>query len=329
MNDLFQHMQDQLSPSAETLETLKQTLDTQSSKKYPSPSRWYYGLAAACAVLAILAVPIYQSNSGTNDLHSYVLAERDLPLDQHTSIEYEAQDKGGAIAERIPKSPPDYDPAVQDGIIEAPVQEEAAMAYEKLMAHFGDSLPDWYGGAYLDDNGMLTVLLAEKFDPGDKSLESDILKWTGNGPVIFGSAKYSLNQLNHQMDQLNHLVNTDPKFRAAVAVCGTDERNNRIFLYLTQADEQVLSQLARLDPEDDMIYVEVGIHSSAVDVPVSDSEQPASDGDPAGYSPIEEPIAIEPVIEDLPEQRHDLAHYDVLPEVVGGGDTGSSAPAQA
>mgnify|MGYP006990167386 FL=1 len=50
----------------------------------------------------------------------------------------------------------------------------------------------------------------EDKDPGDKSLELQVLDWTGSDTVMFSSCKYSLAQLSELMDRLNALPDTDP-----------------------------------------------------------------------------------------------------------------------
>jgi len=191
---------------------------------------------------------------------------------------------------------------------DVPAQEEAQEAYQKLMDHFDGDYPDWYGGAYLDSTGYLTVLLVESEDPGDKSLELQVLDWTDSGHVIFASAKYSLVHLNGLMEELNKLPETDPKCGDVMAVWGTDEEANRVELTLTQVNDHILSVLAKLDPEDDAIYVKVGQRPS-VDVGRNTEEPVSHDVIPGGAVVPEgkEPVAIEPWLD--PSGDPDGAHY--------------------
>ena len=190
---------------------------------------------------------------------------------------------------------------------DAPSQEEALNAYEELMDRFNGVYPDWYGGAYIDSSGWLVVQLVESKDPADKSLELQVLDWTGSDQVMFSSCKYSLAQLKELMDQLNALPGQDMKFRDVMAGWGIDEKANRIELTLTQVYDPILVVLAELDPDDDAIYVQVGQRAST-DVDIKEGEEPVSyDVMPGGATvPDDEDLIAE-------EPWYDGAHYDTLP----------------
>ena len=192
---------------------------------------------------------------------------------------------------------------------DVPVQV-GAEDYQKLMDRFNGTYPDWYGGAYLDQSGRLVVQLVEDKDPGDKTLELQVLDWTGSDTVMFSSCKHSLAQLHELIDQLIALPNTDPQCKEVMAGWGVDEEANHIKLTLTQVNDHILSVLARLDPDDDAIYVQVGQRTTA-DV---GTEDPAVHHVMPGGVPIpddEDLIAEEPWVDNL-----DGAHYDIrdLPE---------------
>ena len=183
---------------------------------------------------------------------------------------------------------------------DAPSQEEALNAYEELMDRFDGVYPDWYGGAYIDRSGWLVVQLVESKDPADKSLELQVLDWTGSDQVMFSSCKYSLAQLKELMDQLNALPGQDMKFRDVMAGWGINEEANRIELTLTQVYDPILVVLAELDPDDDAIYVQVGQRATA-DV---GTEDPAVRHVMPGGVPVpddEDLAAVEPCyVEELP-----------------------------
>ena len=190
---------------------------------------------------------------------------------------------------------------------DAPSQEEALNAYEELMDRFNGVYPDWYGGAYIDSSGWLVVQLVEDKDPADKSLELQVLDWTGSDQVMFSSCKYSLAHLKELMDRLNALPGQDMKCGDVMAGWGINEEANRIELTLTQVNDHILSVLARLDPDDDAIYVQVGQRATA-DVGTED---------PAVHHVIPGGATV-PDDEDLiaDEPYYDGARYDVeeLPE---------------
>ena len=191
---------------------------------------------------------------------------------------------------------------------DVPVQV-GAEDYQKLMEHFNGTYPDWYGGAYLDQSGRLVVQLVEDKDPGDKSLELQVLDWTGSDTVMFSSCKYSLAQLSELMDRLNALPDSNPECGDVMAGWGINEEANRIELTLTEVNNSILVVLAKLDPEDDMILVQVGQRATA-DV---GTEDPAVHHVMPGGVPVpddEDLIAVEPYydaspydLEELPEQK--------------------------
>ena len=197
---------------------------------------------------------------------------------------------------------------------DAPSQEEAVNAYEKLMDHFDGQYPDWYGGAYIDRSGWLVVQLVEDKDPGDKTLELQVLDWTGSDTVMFSSCKYSLAQLHELMDRLNALPDTDPQCGEVMAGWGINEEANRIELTLTQVNDHILSVLARLDPDDDAIYVQVGQRATA-DV---GTEDPAVHHVIPGGVPVPddedlaavEPYYVEELPGKLPKEEQRPAHVD-------------------
>ncbi len=203
---------------------------------------------------------------------------------------------------------------------DAPSQEEALNAYEELMDRFNGVYPDWYGGAYIDSSGWLVVQLVEDKDPADKSLELQVLDWTGSDQVMFSSCKYSLAQLKELMDQLNALPGQDMKFRDVMAGWGINEEANRIELTLTQVYDPILVVLAELDPDDDAIYVQVGQRATA-DV---GTEDPAVHHVMPGGVPVpddEDLAAVEPWydgahydVEDLPQQKLPAFGVDSAPE---------------
>lgn len=212
---------------------------------------------------------------------------------------------------------------------DAPSQEEALNAYEELLDRFNGVYPDWYGGAYIDSSGWLVVQLVESKDPADKSLELQVLDWTGSEQVMFSSCKYSLAQLTGLMDQLNALPDADPKCREVMASWGIDEEHNRIELTLTEANGHVLAVLCRMDPEDDAIYVQVGQRASADianDKPsvIPEGEEPVSYDIMPGGATVpddEDLIAEEPWydgahydVEDLPQQKLPAFGVDSAPE---------------
>ena len=245
--------------------------------------------------------------------------------------------------------------SVNTGVLDDPVDDLPAQlgadGYQLLMAHFGETLPDWYGGAYLHEHGTLMVLLVESRDPGDKSLELEVLDAVGNIPMGFTNAKYSRNELDRINDELLHIMDGTGIFSSF----GIYDDQNRIILDVSEPlPEDILTAIAEIDPDDDAILIRVVEGKTAttdewvkgpepipepvgepaqpggVTVPDVDAVDPEEGEDPTPHfateAPNDTPVpdedleAIEPYydggISDLPAKRPgkvESAHHDLLP----------------
>lgn len=317
--ELFRQMQSQLKPGAETVDSLKTRLETAPARK---KSHWgRYAALAACLTLAIAAIPLGQTALFADgpqpqpQRHSYVTM--DAPFQPIAELKNPI-DGGGQESSALTGDPGrGGDVAVQPG----------AEAYDRLMAGMGmldenSQYPDWYGGAYIGADGQLTVLLVDEKNPGDKSLELQVLGWTGDG-TSFSSAKYSHAYLAQLVDRL------DEELPALVGEGGwsvnTAENRVDVDLVLPVRDE-VLELLAQLDPSDDAIrinaYTQPKMELKAGEDKVKLGEAPAPggamDGDPAGYD------VPKGLVEDLPghivelpdEKTQAAAHYDLAEEPI-------------
>ena len=214
-----------------------------------------------------------------------------------------------------------YVPGGDDPVAGLPSQP-GADAYQLLMDHFGDTLPDWYGGAYVTSRGTLMVLLVADKDPGDKSLEQEVLEAAGGrtAPVGFVGAKYSRNDL----DRLNREILGLLEGKGISASWGIYDDQNRIVLDTDEVlPDEVLAKLAQLDPDGDAILVRVVTGNAVVTdeqvkgpmpvVPGGVQEAPPHSGavgeDPAVHAATEPGAtapsdgdlkAIEPQSEELP-----------------------------
>lgn len=322
-HEIFDSMKGQLNPSLRSQAELHEAL-SQSVKHKPTSWR-RYAAVAACLALALCAIPVGQAalRAGSNQprQHSYTtiegayhpIVEQKNPIDgggTEATTQTESELPGGAVV----------------GGGDVPVQA-GAEAYDRLMQGMGmrsenAEYPDWYGGAYIDASGGLTVLLVEDKNPGDKSLELQVLEWTGDAGVSFSSAKYSHAYLSGLMDQL------DEQLPQLVEEGGwsVNTADNCIDLdILFPVDTKVLTALAELDPNDDAIRVNAYTEKTyqtqpfalkpGEDAPakVKLGEEPVPggdvDGNPDGYdiptyndSPAE-----------LPAEQSTPAHYDLLP----------------
>lgn len=301
--EFFANMQSQLDPGPEALETLMERLEAAQVGRRLHWGR--YVALAACLVLVIAAIPVGQmgllADHGQPRLHSYTMMDVSY---RPMAEQKDSLDGGGESAALTGSAGQGGEVAVQPG----------AEAYDRLMEGMGmgeeDSrYPDWYGGAYIGSDGQLTVLLVDGQTPGDKSLELQVLGWTGEG-TSFSSAKYSYVYLSELMDRL------DRELPTLVEMGGwwANVTENRVDVDLVlPVSEEVLALLAQLDPEGDAIQVNAYAPSDMefkADVDkVKLGEEPVPggvDGDPASYD------APKGLIEDLPGEKSQAAHYDLL-----------------
>lgn len=333
-------MRKQMVPSPESRAALLKKL-AQVPQRRKVPLRRYAALAA-CAALAVGILPLYHAIFNHNDIaiakkeilqsetqgpfHSYVMADNTQYIAENaTETGAGAEDKYTSLlgtrdsgANPLP-APNTGDLPGGAYVGDAPVQEEAADAYQKLMDRFSGEYPDWYGGAYTDDNDTLVVCLVGAQDPGDKSLEMQVLNWTDNGRVSFTDVKYSLSHLTKLMDELNRLPDADMKYGDVMAGWGINEEANCIELTLTQVYDPLLSVLARLDPDDDAICVQIGQRAVRDEAVCTDS---AKTEEPSVYHVLPGVVSAPGTVIDegkdviAEEPVYDGAHYDLkqLPE---------------
>lgn len=213
--------------------------------------------------------------------------------------------------------------------LEEPVfisQNEAIGLYHTLMDSFelqygaAENYPDWYGGGYLNNErpdhvGRLTLVLVESLDSA--GLRREIVELLGSDAVDFVTGSYSLTTLRNLQDRVCAL----PAVKEVLVSCGVDEMKNRLDLELTQVSEEALSQLAKLDPGDDAIYVQIGRRAEVgsdtqKDFVVSHSTVP-HEGGPEGDSDLDgNPAAYDPSFpvsrSEEAEKDSQTAHYDLL-----------------
>lgn len=304
MNELFASMKEQMNPSLQVRAELRAAL-SRPVKAKRSINWTAMAAAAACLTLALCALPQLNARAPkhsftTTDQPFSSMETQKRPVDGDSGTGSPGAMPGGAYFGDVP---------VQQG----------AEAYLLLQAALGVELPDWYGGAYVDATGHLTVLLVESQDPGDKSLELQVLEWTNNASVAFSSAKYSLAHLNGLMASLNGVMDGYD----GPSTWGLNEVANRIDLDVpTPLSDALLEELAKLDPDDDAISVRV-YEGSVLDLQQkgpAPTEQPVPvvigddvDGDPSGYHHDTQPAEL-PIPE--PVDGTEIPHYDILPAPV-------------
>ena len=117
--------------------------------------------------------------------------KKDTSLTQESTNQFQAETQPQKIDSIIVrKDEPETDAAFQ---------WEANQKLEKLNSVFGDRLPDYFGGGYIDKNGGLVLNIKGDLNSGKEK----ILKIIDGENVHFTSKKFSKKELDGVMDKLN------------------------------------------------------------------------------------------------------------------------------
>ncbi|HAP94613.1 MULTISPECIES: hypothetical protein [Epilithonimonas] len=127
---------------------------------------------------------------------------------------------------------------------DAAIQEEANLKIGKLMQAFGAktvlgktniSYPDYYGGSFISDKGILTIYISGKFSTGKK----EILKIIDEDKVKFKPAKFSYRYLTELMDELNlwAITKENPSLLNFISTFGVMDEFNTIEVNVLGLDE--------------------------------------------------------------------------------------------
>ena len=314
--EFFASMGAQMAPSPEARAALREKLAQGVPVKRPVPWRRYAALAA-CLALVITAVPLSRHWKWRKIVDNFQPGDTVSPLEPHSYVTADGVstqtentttgniDAGGGEAMNTGDLPGGA------YVVDIPVQEIAVMAYQNLMAQFEkdygpDAYPEWYGGAYIDENERLIVNIVEGDEPEDKALFLKIQDWAGTDQISFGSVKYGLGYLRDLQDRA-----FDAMDALGLAVgCGVNEETGQVELDLSAVTDEALLALAELDPEDDAILVRVG-QTMAVTEDTAAKETLAANG-PGGYVHIPAPEENDVQPDHLPTAP-DGAEYDLLP----------------
>lgn len=129
-------------------------------------------------------------------------------------------------------------------------QEDANVALENLLNSFEATrtratgkyaYPDYYGGAYIDDNGKLVVYITKGFENNTRSA---VTRASGTDNVTFRTGNYSYRELNEVMDVIDSKVFTNGIFANlypnVVSAC-IDDVNNCIRVNLLDVSASAIS----------------------------------------------------------------------------------------
>lgn len=82
---------------------------------------------------------------------------------------------------------------------DAGFQQEANEKLTKLLKHYGENMPDYFGGGFIDEKGNLVINIKGNLVSGKAKISHII----GSENVIFQNTKYSNKELIAIMDYLN------------------------------------------------------------------------------------------------------------------------------
>ena len=145
-------------------------------------------------------------------------------------------------------------------VVDASVQDSAAMAYDTLMDSFsnpdvksgGKIYPDSYGGAYINDDGQLVVYVT------DETQTPEVL--SDNPTVIYAPCTYSYNELQSIMDELNAYKanHPDDAIAANFNEFGLYDSENRVIVKLDDLSEERIEEFKENVCDSDAIVFQQG-----------------------------------------------------------------------
>lgn len=170
---------------------------------------------------------------------------------------------------------------------DAGVQENAAAAYDELMAsfsttysNFGEKVyPDYYGGSYINDDGKLVVYVTDGMRR--PAALSD------NADVIYVPCTYSYNELLSVMDTLNDYKFSHPNDTVAnnFNEFGLYDSENRVIVKLDDLSDESVKEFKENVCDSDVIEFEPGSGPAKAEVNVNAGDKISYSGGSAsiGY----------------------------------------------
>lgn len=151
---------------------------------------------------------------------------------------------------------------------ENPQEKEwrAINQYQELMNAFEntrtwDDYPDYYCGAYINDQKDFVVLVKEGTD------EAEISRLINDSDVIIKTADYSYNELKNLYDELNtkidFLEKNDPEMVSLIhdiTTFGIYDDENRIIVTILDVNDQKIKQFKEKVSDSDAIVFDGGIY---------------------------------------------------------------------
>lgn len=142
--------------------------------------------------------------------------------------------------------------------------QSSSLLYDELMKSFhlspllrsvgSDNIqyPEYYGGAYINDNNKLVIYVTENIKTNSKASLSNIMN---SQDVIIRKGKYSYNQLNGIMDKINDFKIKNPNLPIS---------DNFLCYYLSDSGNEVVVELQNFDVSSIRAFKETVCNSETI-----------------------------------------------------------------
>ena len=153
---------------------------------------------------------------------------------------------------------------VNQSVKQANIKASCAI-YENMIRDFkfkyAQGFPDFYAGSYLDDNGILNVLLTSKSEYNTNAIKKAGQTNAGHEEISFKEAKYSYNYLTKLKESFRNRMN-ELGFKAM----GIDQINNVLNIYIEESSDSNKMTSFADDPAINLIKAEVDIKNEATEL---------------------------------------------------------------
>ncbi len=138
-------------------------------------------------------------------------------------------------------------------------QAESIAQYNKLLERFsvqnrsvaGEKVYDSrFGGAYLNDDGELIVLLTENTNEN----QALVKEYTEEPKILIATCKYSYNELNRIINTINLHLEELRKLGADISSIYTDVMNNCVVIKVRNLNEYKESEIRKIVDSDCMVF---------------------------------------------------------------------------
>jgi hypothetical protein len=116
---------------------------------------------------------------------------------------------------------------------DADFQWEANEKLSKLLKHYGENMPDYFGGGFIDEKGNLVINIKGKLENGKGKVTNII----GSDNIRFKSTKYSSKELNDIMDYLNNFAQKPENKKIIINLSGWSQMENYIEVCFKKMDK--------------------------------------------------------------------------------------------